>query len=101
MKPLESSEGSSIFSQPRIVMLYGFSKPSSTSLKPTNECLECQSVGKIGGPFTTGCIRTEGRPTRLYREDVKFMCMPSGEVGLEHIPGEYTVSRGVLHGFPT
>ena len=43
----------------------------------------------------------EARPTRLYREDVKFMCMPSGEVGLEHIPGEYTVSRGVLHGFPT
>jgi hypothetical protein len=25
----------------------------------------------------------------------------SGEVALEHMPGEYTVSRGVLHGFPT
>jgi hypothetical protein len=26
---------------------------------------------------------------------------PSGEVEREHIPGEYVVSRGVLHGFPT
>ena len=55
----------------------------------------------MGEPFTTACTRIEARPTRPYREDVGLCATLSGEVGLEHIPGEYTVSRGVLHGFPT
>jgi hypothetical protein len=37
-----SPKGSSIFSQLRVVMLYGSSELSSTSLKPTNGCPECQ-----------------------------------------------------------
>ena len=31
-----------ILSQLRVVMLYGASKPYSTSLKSTNECPQCQ-----------------------------------------------------------
>ena len=43
------------------------------------------------------------KPDRLgFIERTWGLCATlSGEVGLEHIPGEYTVSRGVLHGFPT
>ena len=28
----------------------------------------------MGELFTTACTRIEGRPTRLYREEVRFMC---------------------------
>ena len=54
----------------------------------------------MGELFTTACIRMEGRPTRLYRGRGVYV-QRSVEVGLEHIPGESTVSRGVLHDFPT
>jgi hypothetical protein len=55
----------------------------------------------MGEPFTTACTRIEARPTSLYREAVGFMCNAVWRGGLEHMPGEYTVSREGLHGFPT
>ena len=62
-----------ILSQLRVVMLYGASKPYSTSLKSTNECPQCQRCWQDRRTFATACTRMEGRPTRLL-EDVGFMC---------------------------
>src|SRR5919112_1712480 len=55
------AEGSSIFSQLRVVMLYGSSKPPSTSLKPTNERHECQRCWQEGKPLHTGLSPHRGQ----------------------------------------
>jgi hypothetical protein len=44
-------------------VFYGSSKPSSTSLKPTNECPECQRCRQDRRTLQTTSTCIEGRPT--------------------------------------
>jgi hypothetical protein len=60
--PLIIAEGSSMFSQLRVVMLYGSSKPASTTLKPTNEVLTARGVNRMGEAFKTASTHILVRP---------------------------------------
>jgi hypothetical protein len=62
-----SPKDPAIFSQPHVAMLYGSSKPASTSSKPTNGCPECWRSWQDGRALTTAYTRIEARPPGLSR----------------------------------